>query len=368
MLQLQSITALPHDAIDLLEAVGYMDVQELCGAHTQELIEELVQANKALGIMAESPTAEQLDGWKKIAKELLGDGYRNPPTSENVVDEIESPPEIEHPIEGGLPEAPAWNEPDDREDVVSFEDDSEVQSMLELSPDAEPVPADLIKRNSLAVQDIPAGILLSECQGDVEMNVMTPQNKAKYKRHLAERKRSGLMTSRIRGFDEAETEDHHVKPLDKGKPRDVVTSSNGLNKGLTPKSRRFVRGVLHPDPLRVCVAAFFSLLVQFFLVATFVVVPAFVLYDLLYDAPETMWWVAGIVCGLILSSLSYLFWGLSARCRVCGQRQFAPKKCLKNRKAHHVPLIGYILPTALHAIFFKWFYCIYCGTAVRLKK
>ena len=370
MPQLQSIAALPHDAVDLLEAVGYLDVQELCGAHTQGLIEELIEANKALAIMPKSPTAEQLDDWKKIAREEMGDGNVVPLTTPNVVDEIESPPELEYPIEAeeNLPEILALNESDDIEDLVSFEDDSEVQSMLELSPDAELIPADLIKRNSLAVQDIPVGILLSQCQGDVKMNVMTPQNRAKNNRHLAERKRSGLMKSRIRSFDEAGTKDHHVKPLDKGKPRDVVTSSGGLNKGLTPQSRRFVRGVLHPDPWRVRVSAFFSLLVQFFLASTFVAVPALILYDLLYDAPETMWWVVGIVCGLMLSSLSFLFWGISARCRVCGQRQFAPKKCLKNKKAHHIALIGYIFPTALHAIFFKWFYCTYCGTAVRLKR
>jgi hypothetical protein len=370
MPQLQSIAALPHDAVDLLEAVGYLDAQELCGAHTQELIEELIEANKALAIMPKSPTAEQLDDWKKIAREEMGDVDVVPLTSANMVDEIESPPALGHPIEGeqDRPEILALSESDDIEDLVSFENDSEVQSMLELSPDAELIPADLIRHNSLAVQDIPVGILLSECQGDVEMNVMTPQSRAKYKRRLAEQKRSGLMTSRIRSFDEAETEAHHVKPLDKGKPRDVVTSSEGLNKGLTPQSRRFVRGVLHPDPLRVRVSAFCSLLAQFFLVTTFVAVPALILYDLLYDAPETIWWVVGIVCGLILSSLSYLFWGISARCRVCGQRQFAPKKCLKNRKAHRIPLIGYIFPTAVHAIFFKWFYCTYCGTAVRLKK
>jgi hypothetical protein len=366
MPQLQSIAALPHDAVDLLEAVGYLDVQELCGAHTEALIKELIQANKALAIMPESPTAEQLDTWKKIARAEMEDGNVVPLTSENVADGIESSPELEHPIEGeqDLPEILALSESDDIEDLVSFENDSEVQSMLELSPDAELIPADLIRRNSLAVQDVPVGILLSECQGDVEMNVMTPQNRAKYERRLAEHKRSGLMTSRIRSFDEAETEGHCVKPLDKGKPRDVVTSSDSLNKGLTPQSRRFVRGILHPNPWRVRVAAFFSLLVQLFLAATFIVVPALILYD----TPETMWWVIGIVSGFLLSSLSYLFWGISARCRVCGQRQFAPKKCLKNRKAHRIPLIGYIFPTALNALFFKWFYCSYCGTAVRLKK
>jgi hypothetical protein len=97
-------------------------------------------------------------------------------------------------------------------------------------------------------------------------------------------------------------------------------------------------------------------------------VPLLIICDQLYNVPEVMWWMIGVVSCLAVSVLFYLIWGIAARCRVCGQRQFAPKKCLKNRKAHHIPWIGYIFPTALHAIFYKWFYCTYCGTAVRLKK
>jgi hypothetical protein len=45
-----------------------------------------------------------------------------------------------------------------------------------------------------------------------------------------------------------------------------------------------------------------------------------------------------------------------------------PKHCLKNRKAHHLPLLGHIGAVALHVMTFKWFNCTFCGTAIRIKK
>lgn len=346
MSKLTSIVSFPEDAIDLLEAVGYMDTQDLCDADARDLTEEMIKANNTLEIMSESPTFEQCIEWQSLAREADGSTYVAP-SSDAVTD----------------------NESSSASSVrCYFEADPEVQSMLEVSPFADPVSAELIKRYDLAVGDIAEGILLTECRGDVKINVLTTQGLVKRQEKSAEIKRSGLMTSRIRSFDEAETEDHHVKPLDKGTPRDIVSSSEGLNAGLTPDSRRFVRGVLHPDPWSVRVSAFFAVLVQSLLGITVLAVPSLILYDLTYDVPESMWWAVGLGGGLFVAALCYLFWGVSARCRVCGQRQFAPKKCLKNRKAHHIALIGYIFPTALHAMFYKWFYCTYCGTAVRLKK
>jgi len=372
MPQLDSIPTLPRDAVDLLEAVGYMTAHELCESHTQELFDELAKADQALGIMSEPPTIEQLVMWKGLAKESIGDGYVLSEDPTNVINPVEvaGGSALAHVAEtvvvGG--DVEILSGPEEIDSSVNFEQDPEVQSMLEMSPEAELISPDVIKRNDLAVSDIPKGILLTECEGDVEINVMTAQSRERHRRQAAEAKRSGLMTSRIRSFQDAETGDHHVKPLDKGKSRDVVSLSEGLNAGLSPDSHRFVRGVLHPDPWSVRISAFFAILVQLFLAITIIAVPSLMVYDMMFDVPEAMWWVLGIVICLVISALCYLIWGISARCRVCGQRQFAPKKCLKNSKAHHIPLIGYILPTAVHSLFYKWFYCTYCGTAVRLKK
>lgn len=374
MHSLQSIDQLPKDAIDLLEAIGYLDAREFSTADRLELLDEMVKANAVLGIMGKVPDEDQVRQWQESVDVQLGP----------------APGEVKRdPHLGPLDHTPrstedlrerASRESDASDQHVSltasgqhenFESDPEVQSMLDVSPTAELIPAELIKRTKLAVGDIPEGVLLTECQGDVAMKVVSARSKKQRvstQKATAPKRTESLMTSRIRSFREHETEDHHIKPLDKGEQRDIVTLSKGLNAGLTPDSRRFVRGVLHPEPMRVRTSAFFAVLVQLMLVLTVFGIPALILIDQMYDYPATTWWVIGLLSCSLLSAIGYLIWGLAARCRVCGQRQFAPKKCLKNRKAHHIPLIGYIFPTSLHAIFFKWFYCTYCGTAVRLKK
>jgi hypothetical protein len=66
--------------------------------------------------------------------------------------------------------------------------------------------------------------------------------------------------------------------------------------------------------------------------------------------------------------LLYFLVSFHASCRVCGQKCFVPRECLKNKKAHHLPVLGYILPTALHMLVFRWFRCAHCGTPIRLKE
>lgn len=378
MPKLEDITDLPSDAVELLGAVGYLDARDLGEADPGDLVAELVKANKALGIMSDTPTVGHVKTWQETSSNyvhIIADEAE----SEQVEEIVDAPQEQEKSddaCEEEESEEGEEGEPENGGDahsfdidpnLVNFEEDPEVQEMLAISPEAVPLHPSLIRRHKLAVADIPEGLLLTQCEGEVEINVMTSARLAKEQRCESEIKRTGLMVSRIRNFETALTEDHHVKPLDKGKPKESVSVSDGLNAGLGRESRRFVRGVLHPNPMSVRVSAFFAALVQVMLAANLIGILGLLIHEQM-SGNSMLWWVVGLSIGLVLSALCYLFWGLGARCRVCGQRQFAPKKCLKNKKAHHIPVIGYIFPTALQAMFFKWFYCIYCGTAVRLKK
>ncbi|MBT8043731.1 MAG: hypothetical protein KJO79_02170 [Verrucomicrobiae bacterium] len=376
MSQLEDINTLPTEAVELLEAVGYLNSHDLQQADAEELSAELTKANDVFSIMLDTPSAEVVEEWKNI---VAAHNPSHPPkeTSKQDAVSVDGEGEESDPV---APEDGEVNEQDEEEDeendahaidldpaLVNFEEDPEVQEMLQISPEAVQLDPSLIRRHKLAVADIPEGILLTQCQGEVEINVMTTARLAKAQRRESELKRTGLMVSRIRDFDAANSGEHHVKPLEKGKPREAVAASDDLNVGVNPDSRRFVRGVLHPDPMSVRISAFFSVLVELMLVGNLIGIPWLLIHEHL-SGNSMFWWVIGLSSGLLLSALCYAFWGISARCRVCGQRQFAPKKCLKNKKAHHIPVIGYIFPTALHAMFFKWFYCTYCGTAVRLKK
>jgi len=371
MPKLLDIIQLPHDGVELLEAVGYLDDEDLRDANVEELLGELVKANEKLKIMPQNPTKESVGKWKRDLGEISDEVAKEDDEAGDAEDVEESTASVD--ILASKAEGDDSDEGDDSHaidldpSIVNFEEDSEVQEMLSISPKAMTLDPSLISRHKLAVADIPEGTLLTQCEGEVEINVMTTARMAKIQQREAENKRTGLMVSRIRSFDDAESGEHHIKPLDKGTPKDSVSVSTGLNDGLSPKSRRFVRGVLHPNSISVRISAFFAVLVQLFLAANFIGIPWLLIHEYL-SGDSMFWWVVGLASGFLLSALCYLFWGLGARCRICGQRQFSPKKCLKNKKAHHIPLIGYILPTALHAMCFKWFYCTYCGTAVRLKK
>ncbi len=334
MPKIQDTPEIASDAAELLEAVGYFDIEDLVQADVSELHAELLKANEKLAILSHSPTEEEVGNWRQP---FLTDDI----TPEEIVEE--------------------------EADRSNFEDDPEIIDLLGSAPEAEWLPGSLIKENELAVKDISEGILLTDCESDLEINVLATAQDSKSQRRTSDAERTGLETSRIRNFNQLDKNEHNVKPLERGAPREVVSLSEGLNEGVAPEARRFIRGVLHPDPVRVRLSSFATVFVTLALLAAGIGLSLLFVYD--FQSRNSMLsYLGGITITVVIGVLFYLCFGLSARCRVCGQRQFVPKKCLKHKKAHHIPVIGYILPTALQVLFFKWFYCIYCGTAVRLKK
>ena len=90
------------------------------------------------------------------------------------------------------------------------------------------------------------------------------------------------------------------------------------------------------------------------------------------EMPDRFGWVPGwlIVFPLLLPlvGICYLIWGLGGSCRVCGQGLFRHSAHLKNKRAHHMPVLGYIFPLCIQILLFHWFRCTHCGTPVRLKE
>ena len=62
----------------------------------------------------------------------------------------------------------------------------------------------------------------------------------------------------------------------------------------------------------------------------------------------------------------YLLQGAKARCRLCGQRLFVPRKCRKHARAER-SILGHTFATARSAVIFASYRCMYCGTKTRLK-
>lgn len=62
----------------------------------------------------------------------------------------------------------------------------------------------------------------------------------------------------------------------------------------------------------------------------------------------------------------YLIMARCATCPVCHMRIFRFTHYPRNRAAHHLPLLGYNLATALHLLFLWSYNCPGCGTPIKL--
>lgn len=92
------------------------------------------------------------------------------------------------------------------------------------------------------------------------------------------------------------------------------------------------------------------------------IVPAMLLQGI--DAEPIHLIYACAACFVLM--LPYLIFSRMACCSVCHMRIFSFKKYGRNRSAHHLPILGYTIPTALHILLFLRYRCPACGTAQKL--
>lgn len=76
----------------------------------------------------------------------------------------------------------------------------------------------------------------------------------------------------------------------------------------------------------------------------------------------------GCLACTFLVVLSYLILHNKALCPICSMKVFTFRRYNRNRHAHHIPLLGYTLPTALRIILTGRFCCPACGTGMRLSR
>lgn len=70
----------------------------------------------------------------------------------------------------------------------------------------------------------------------------------------------------------------------------------------------------------------------------------------------------------LLGILPYFFFAFRSKCCTCGLSIFSLRSYDRSKARHHVPLLGYQLPTAIHILLFRKFRCPSCGTPQRLKR
>jgi len=350
MSQLSTIPGIGTTTLELLEAAGFLDAESLAKAGVDQLAEELVRANNILKIAKRPPPRGNIEKWIRAARQIIGEKEDTPVAT---------------------PAMP-----------VNFEVTPSVSSMLAHAPFAIPLPARHLIAKELAVSDIPPGILLNRYSGDLEIRVedrlpgqKNPRPSASGYVQIAEnqQQRAEIDPARFRTMAEAAINPKRSPGSSESLEPDRVALIRGprdsTNEGKDPSSRFYIRGILHSHPYSIYVGAFVTLLTM---VAMPVAVISSGLLLLSEQKPQRFGWVPPwfLVFPILLPviGVAWLIWSSGGSCRVCGQKLFTPKKCLKNAKAHHVRGLGYILPLCFHILLFKWFRCTHCGTPVRLKK
>ncbi len=86
------------------------------------------------------------------------------------------------------------------------------------------------------------------------------------------------------------------------------------------------------------------------------------LIGIVYIGPAGLIFVAV----LIVVVLNYAIMMNMANCSTCRISIFSFRRYARNRKAHHFPLLGYTIPTALSVIFCLRYRCPSCGTPQKL--
>lgn len=354
MSKLETISRIPVEALELLEAVGYIDVSDLADADIDDLASELIRANKTLEIMPEGLSENTVRQWQKWAKE--GGGVIVP-TKRKEASKLAKQP-------GKGDQAQKLPKPE----LVNLENDENMMEMLSLSPVAEPLDPLLMEDEHISVDELQEGVLLNHCDSKLKINIMTTLGRADTIFRQDEAERVGLNSSRIRNFDDLDSSVQYVKPLERGSLKDTIVVSEGLNQGVDPKSRKFIKGVFHADASTVRIAALAAIVLAATLIVNIVSLLGLFIYRTRLELGLVVGWVIGLLLFLVVTAGLYFYYASKAKCVVCRQPSLMIKKCMKHKKAHHVKGIGYILPTAIQLLSHKWFYCTYCGTAIRLKK
>ncbi len=362
---LNQVKGLTDDAIELLSAVGVEGLSSLAQSEAFALQEEIFNANKHLGLGKKVPVEDDVIAWIKEARGIVGE-----------------------------------------ETIIVPEPTREPSLKVTPLPIAIAVKKEQIVGNKIAVSDVPVmeefvEVSAKEVEVKQEANfaskVHSPvdhkgevkrKKKSVQKKRRSTRKRTEVPVEESKTIRESalggippqksdplalsssskKLEDRPVvEPLKRNAGFDIrKTASPELNEGRKLHSRRYVRGVLHPQPRRVKLAALVSF-ISFLLFPASIVAAVMVIARDSLPIEEPLW--------LLMVPVAFLFFGFlyltiakPLKCRICGQPLLSRKACFKHVKAHRMPLLGYIFPTSMHMLLFHWFRCIYCGTSVRLKE
>ena len=373
-IMLSTFENLPPEAIELLEAAGHTDIKSLFEHSYEEISQELIKANNVLQIVDGDLSDNRLLEWLKTIEQQAGKELTRSQISPSIVPTTQSPSKT--PSQQSAQEPPTQQ---NQAPLVSRLD-------LQQSPVAIPLSKDFTERHNLNLESLPQGTIRSvdnstpstipepaKQQGlvsQVNLNqtnnlepIQTSTPPSLFGKDSTNAKPAPLDKSRILSMEEYQQEGSKVAQPAEPKQNNLTrTTRKETNEGVNPESKFFIKGVLHQDIPKFKIGSYAFLFFNLLILIIFAVTPLAIIDK------EKYWWCI-FAPGLMLpAAFIYFTVCQKASCPICTQKQYALKRCLKHKNAHHWPVFGYMLPTCLHALFFKWFRCIFCGTSVRIKE
>ncbi len=382
MRKLQDIAEIEPKAQELLGAAGYFDVNSLQGLSLNEITEEVVKANHALELMDIDPTAGLVKQWLEPLKNDMRE-LKNQAKTINE-DEIVTSKEL-LAASFAIPLSRVFVESNDinisqlldgrvrflSDDVsmkeVDYIDEVDVETLTQVAKENQEEIAleDNIEEPLDELDGILPEPIRKKIAKDIDIDTLfdsVAESSDDSTVHIHKRD-ARINKDRILTMEAFRSEGSRIEPLvNKGSGDLTRATRKETNKGVDPSSKRYIRGVLHKRAGSFMFSLFAYLSFIFCIIAGFTL-PLLALMD-----KENYAWSMFSPLLVIVGVMIYFMFTGRASCPICNQKQFAPKNCLKHRDAHRLPLFGYMLPTALHALFYKWFKCIFCGTSVRLKE
>jgi hypothetical protein len=359
MRELSTIPGMDPESLDLIEAAGFLSTQMLAKADVDELTQELLRANQVLRISKTVPQRDRISTWINHARDLIGG-------AEEIAYFESMEPSVDH---------------------VGYQ---ETQKLLESAPLAIPLPTRLLMEQQIRVSEIPTAILLDHLSDDIEVRIgggliptpklpqalssASPSNASQnVKIAEANPNRAQIDSTKIKPIEvlsgKAQRKTGSGPEIQNERLALLRTTRAETNRGVDSNSRRYVRGVLHNSPVKMAFGAILTLTLAALLPVA--IISAILLFCSSEIPIHFHWvpnWIIVFPIVLPLLGLVYLLLATKCSCRICGQKLFFPRACLKNSKAHHLSGLGYIIPVCIHMLLFKWFRCTYCGTPVRLKE
>ncbi len=370
MKQLQDLPNLSPEAIELLQASGYTDVKALKDHTLSEITEQTRKTNEILNILTDSPTKELLTTWLSPLghevvrpvretdsghiippRSLLSASFAIPLSEEFIAENAIVMDKLLPGTVKFISEREALKHMS-REDLEIAETDKTQEVVKKVPVESKPV-VELKK----TTQTEDAAITEAHDQPKLDIDDIYPEPLFNEKSDYI------LNKDRIIDMETFRKTGSRIEPLVSSSANDLIRSTKKeTNEGVNPSSRRYIKGVLHNHfgSFMISTGAYLSSILLF--------ISAFPLTSLLLVDKNKYWWA--IFSPLLILSAIFIYFAFTnqAFCPICRQKQYALKSCLKHRDAHYWGLLGYMLPTAIHALLFKWFRCIFCGTPIRLKK